>query len=155
MRRTKNPWIDITPYEDFVKSTDANLVVGSDDFKIAVVILYGAVNRNFNATSLAWHTCIPHRLCRPAVRHLKQSKIWIQKGRQQKHEFINRRWINTGKDSGFKVSISFWMDVCVAIGNIVKVKNKYGLKEWAKPSYSKKLKSRLTWIENKNRQLKQ
>jgi hypothetical protein len=147
-----NPYIDLRPYRSIVKDSDKNLLLDSDTFRVAVVMLYGILNRCMNAQLLAWCTNTDRKLTATAVRNLKSSGVWIQKGKKQRHDLFTK-WANSGKDQGLKQCLSFWLDASVAHGEIVKVKNRYGLREWAKPSYSKTLKNRLKWVENKHRRI--
>jgi hypothetical protein len=142
----ENPYIDLKPYRQIVKDSDANLSESDESFSVAVVMLYGAINRLFNGNALSWHTNTKTKITRAAVRNLKSSGVWKQKGRLCKHELFTK-WANSGKDMALKQVISFWMDACVANGSVVKVKNKYGLREWVNESYSKKLKQRLLTIK--------
>jgi hypothetical protein len=140
-----NPYIDLRAYRQIVKDSDENLVVGSDTFKVAVVMLYGIINRTMNAQLLSWCTNTNRKLTADAVRNLKASGIWVQRGKKMKHDLF-KKWVNSGKDIGLKQAITFWVDASVAHGGLVKIKNKYGLREWAKPSYSKTLRNRLKWV---------
>jgi hypothetical protein len=152
--RDKNPYIDITPYQEFIKSTDENLDPSSDTFKIAVVTLYGIVNKNFNYKSLAWHTNTLHRLCAVAVRNLKKNNLWIQKGKKLRHEFI--KFLTKSGKNDLKVVIALWLDVCVATGVIIKIKGGYILKEqFEKKSFSHRIKEkfRLTEFQKRQQQL--
>lgn len=148
-----NPYIDLTLYRELVAAFDDKQVIDSDAFKTAVVMLYGAVNKLFNANALAWHTNTPHRITTVAVRGLKRSGIWIQKGKRCKHEF-NGKWANSGKDKGLRLIITFWIDVLVAEGVVVKLRNgKYGKRDLAKESFSKRLKNKFRWKELEKRNL--
>lgn len=144
-----NPYIDLTLYREIVKASDANLVVDSDEYKVAVVMLYGAINKLFNGPALSWHCNVKNKITVAAVRNLKASGIWVQKGRKTKHELFTK-WANSGKDKALRQVICFWMDACVANGSVVKMKKKYGLREWVEPTYSNKLKNRLKWIARTN-----
>lgn len=131
-----NPYIDIKPYEDVVRAMD-DVPIDPEAFKFAVVMLYGSVNKLFNAYALAWHTNTKIKLCRLAVRNLKKNKIWIQKGRKVRQEYLR------SKKHMFRC-LSFWMSVCVANGSMIKSGSYYGLSEWAgNKTYTQKLKDRI------------
>lgn len=152
--RDRNPYIDITPYQEFIKATDKNLDPESDAFKIAVVTLYGFINRISSYKSLAWHTNTLHRICAVAVRNLKASKVWVQKGKKFRHEF--KSYVTKRGKHDWKLAMSLWLDICVAMGTIVKDKGKYGLREWiGRKTFSQQIKERYRLSEFQKRQQSQ
>lgn len=140
-----NPYIDLRPYRNVILENDENLKADSEAFQYAIVVLYGAVHRLFNGPALAWHTNVPCRIAVKAVRNLKRCKIWNQKGKIIKHEYATK-WASRTKHAGLRQTVGFWLDVLVAEEKAVKIKGKYGLREWAEPSYSEKVKNRFRWM---------
>lgn len=142
-----NPYIDLKPYHEIILSHEDKLAPGDKAYRMALLTLYGGLNRCFNASMLAWAINVKRSEARQAVKNLKASKIWIQKNKKQRHEFIKEMaTMRPGSRSKkvFSFIVAFWADVLVAEGQVVKRKGKYGLSEWRKKEkYSNSVKRRL------------
>lgn len=102
--------ITLTEIENFVIDADPNLDMEEEAFKAAVILLSSAVFGT-DIDTLAAFTGLPYNLIGKFADNLERSGVW------KDGAVYHSGWDN----EGMKGVISFWLDVAIATGHVIRL----------------------------------